>query len=446
MINKTILIILSGIVLFSCSSSESNNTSQKPAEKKNISKVKEMTDEEYPDNNDIENRCSDWDKYAHHEVEINRLDSLYFKVTFYPSNKNSDTIILDSIKLLEWIPTIPNYIKDDYLKKIGIINAEWNRQQVKFTQGEFYISKHTPEGNKTVRVDLARNCLNSYLWEIITYGKEGDKVKALYHGWFDFPRELYRELFNEVNKGKLTFEEYKKYLEDYTEPESKHIDLSLLRDVDSSWKVNFENHNNEFYPLTGARKSKFKNIVYPKNPKTINDFLTDSTKFATFLYPGYYSTSDPRATTLSKLGIPKKVIVRKVTSHNAKHDKCLEFDATFASNQDSSILTRVVIGGVKPELIPQLKVEDYNKGYKMPMGIGNHAFYEKADYAQQNSSSDNPYYAFILDNKGKWIDSHFFGVDGPLFHRDIDDYDLLHYWLLSFERHAMVTHLTFKID
>ena len=406
----------------------------------------EMTDEEYPDNNDIESRCGDWEQYKHHKVEVIRLDSTNFTILFNPSNDNSDTIKIENINLLEWIPTIPDYVKDNYLKSIGIINAEWNRQQVKFVEGEFYMSKNREEGEKTVRVDLARNCLNSYLWELITYAKEGNQQKALYHGWFEFPREFYEELFDEVNKGKLTFEEYRTYLVNYKDPASEVINLEKLRSIDSSKNMDFNNLNNEFYPLTGARKSKFKNIVYPKEPKTINDFLTDSTSFSTFLYPGFYSTSDPRATTLSKLKIPKNVIVRNITSMNSTKDKCLELDITFAKNEDSTDLTRVVIGGVKLDQIPQLAISDYNKGYKMPMGIGNHGFYEIAEYAQHHSSKENPYYAFIVDENDKWLDSHFFGIDGPILHRDENDPELLHYWLLSFERHAMVTHLTFKLN
>ncbi len=424
------------LVFLSC-----NNTTTSEKTPVFESKMVEMTDESYPDNNDIESRCSDWEKYKHHNVIVERKDSTHFKMVFPPSNDNSDTIVIDNVNLLEWIPTIPNYLTDDYLKSIGIINAEWNRQQVKFTKGEFYISKHTEEGKKTIRVDLARNCLNSYLWELITYAEDG----ALYHGWFDFPRNLYRELFDEVNHGKLTFEAYKDYLINYKNPESKLVNLNSLRTVDSEKEVTFNNLNSQFYPLTGARKSKYKNIVYPKNPATINDFLTDITMFSTFLYPGYYSTADPRHTTLSKLGIPKKVIVRRVESKDKAKDKCLEFDVTFASNKDTTLLTRVVIGGVKENQLPILDVDDYNKGFKMPMGIGNHGFYEKAKYAQEHSTGENPYYAFILDDKGKWLDSHFFGVDGPLFHRDKNNSSIMHYWLLSFERHAMVTHLTFKI-
>jgi hypothetical protein len=96
--------------------------------------------------------------------------------------------------------------------------------------------------------------------------------------------------------------------------------------------------------------------------------------------------------------------------------------------------------------LKQLDLMDYNGGFKMPMGIGNHPFYEKQDKAQENTSKENPYYGFVIDSEGKWVDSHFLGVDGPLFHMDIDNQDVLHYWMMSFERHAMVAHLTFNLN
>ncbi len=437
-----IFIILIGALLIGC---QEKNDAQKQEQVYKAS-MKEMTDEEYPDNNDIESRCKDWEQYKHHQIAIERVDTTNFTITFYPSNEHSDTIQISNINLLEWIPTIPDYIEDEYLKSIGIINAEWNRQQVKFIEKEFYISRHTEEGIKTVRVDLARNCLNSYLWELITYAQEGDQTKPLYHGWFEFPRTFYEELFDEVNKGKLTFETYKDYLINYKDPASEVVNFRALRSVDKTQEVVFVNLNHEFYPLTGARKSKYKNIVYPKDPKIINDFLNDSTSFSTFLYPGYYSTSDPRATTLSKLRYPQKVVVRQVVSNNGTQDQCLEFDVTFASGTDSTELTRVIIGGVRKNDIPQLALSDYNKGFKMPMGIGNHGFYENARYAQTHSTKNSPYYAVIVDGEGKWLDSHFFGIDGPILHFDKDNPSLLHFWLLSFERHAMVTHLTFEVE
>ncbi len=410
------------------------------------SSITELSDTQYPDNNDMESRSELWDKYDHSLFQVLRNDSLDFTVRILPENEFSDTIIFNNVNLLSWIPTIPDHVvEDNYLKEIGIINAEWNRQQVRFNKGEFYLSNNNEENTNTVRVDLARNCLNSYAWEIITYTEINGKKSSMYHGWFDFPKELYRSLFNEVNAGKLTFEDYREHLENYKDPEKKKINLEVLRKVNSESKKTFSDFRMQSYPLTGARKSKYKNIVCPSGPVLINDMLTDSTTYSTFQWPGYYDTSDPRPSTLSMLGIPKSVVVRETTSNNENNDMCYEFDVSFARNTDTNYITRVVIGGIIPSELNQMSINDYNNGIKKPMGIGNHGFYEHVTYANENPTSKSPYYGFILDDKGMWVDSHFFGVDGPILHLDEIDPNLLHFWLLSFERHAMVTHLTFPI-
>jgi len=45
----------------------------------------------------------------------------------------------------------------------------------------------------------------------------------------------------------------------------------------------------------------------------------------------------------------------------------------------------------------------------------------------------------------QWLDSHKIGIDGPVMHWDGDDPNLLHVWLLSFERHTMVGHYTIEM-
>jgi hypothetical protein len=413
----------------------------------NVAEITQLTDEQYPDNNDIETRSELWNVYEHAKVEVIRNSEKDFTIVFLPTNDKSDTIFIEHINLLAWIPTIPTHAaKDEYLEHIGIINAEWNRQQVRFDKGTFRVSTDNEEGAKTVRIDLARNCLNAYAWEIITYTEEAEKQKSMYHGWFDFPKAMYRELFDEVNKGLLTFAEYKDHLEGYTHPRKEVVNLEVLRTVDNEYDVEFEDFKSEFYPMTGARKSKYKNIVYPENPTSIKQMLNDSTCYSTFQWPGRYDTKDPRPSTLSMLGIPKRVIIRETTSNNTAKEKCYEFDVTYARNTDTAYLTRIVIGGVRKSDLKQLDLMDYNGGFKMPMGIGNHPFYEKQEKAQENTSRENPYYGLVIDAEGKWVDSHFLGVDGPLFHMDIDDENVLHYWILSFERHAMVAHLTFNLD
>ncbi len=411
------------------------------------SEIKELTDQQYPDNNDIEVRSSLWNKYSHHNFEIKRNDKFDFDITITPKNEFSDTIILKGINILSWIPTVPKHIANNsYLKSIGIINSEWNRQQVKIKDEHLRVTGNKEEKNKIVRVDLARNCLNSYAWEVITFTKENNKVKPLYHGWFDFPKELYRLLFDEVNKDILTFEEYREHLENYKDPEKEVIDFNVLRSVENTKNVPFLDYRLEFYPMTGARKTKYKNIVCPQQPHNIEDMLNDSTTYSTFQWPGYYDTKDPRSTTLSMLGIPKKVLIKNTISNNITKDSCYEFDISYARNTDTNYITRVVIGGIKKSQLKQLDIVNYNKGLKMPMGIGNHGFYEPINYAETHSSSDSPYYGFVIDNEEKWVDSHFFGIDGPLLHLDKDDPNILHFWLLSFERHAMVCHLTFSLN
>jgi len=44
----------------------------------------------------------------------------------------------------------------------------------------------------------------------------------------------------------------------------------------------------------------------------------------------------------------------------------------------------------------------------------------------------------LLEEKGKWLDSHKLGVDGTIFHFSDNDKKTLHLWLLSFECHSLV--------
>jgi len=47
----------------------------------------------------------------------------------------------------------------------------------------------------------------------------------------------------------------------------------------------------------------------------------------------------------------------------------------------------------------------------------------------------------MLDDEGRWIDHHRFAIDGPVLHRDARSPDLLHVYLLSYERHTLINHI-----
>ena len=79
------------------------------------------------------------------------------------------------------------------------------------------------------------------------------------------------------------------------------------------------------------------------------------------------------------------------------------------------------------------------------MGFSNHTFYEGyADHLAWHSNA-NPYYAYLADENGNWLDSHQVGIDGPVMYWDVDRPQVLHIWLLSFERHAFVGHYTVEV-
>ena len=105
-------IVIFGLVigLFSCKNA---------TYKKYSSEIKEFTDQQYPDNNDIDVRSDLWDKYSHLNFEIKRNSTQDFTIIITPENQYSDSIILTGINILSWIPTVPKHVaKDDYLKSI----------------------------------------------------------------------------------------------------------------------------------------------------------------------------------------------------------------------------------------------------------------------------------------------------------------------------------------
>ena len=417
------------------------------------SPLQELSDIEYPDNPDIEIRHELSDQFSFEKLDIIKKEKGKFSLGIIPSklNNQSDTILLDNIDLLEFIPSFPDWISNDsYLIKVGLQNQEWNRQQVKFDKNHFKIKGTNLASKSIVRVDIARNCLNSYLWEIIMFAANEDGTqKPCYHAWFEFPKHLYEVLFFQRNN--IPFKLHQNYLEQWVALKEEKIDFDLLRtNTDAKIKIlsidnkNLKNLNNGYYPLVGERKKKYKNIVCPTVPKEINDFLNDSTLFSTFTPPGYYNTKDPRKTYLSKLAKLDSVIYTQTIAHNTAQDKTFELKFIYRSNKDNKI-TYLTLGGLKKEQIPILNIKEAKDGFQMPMGIANHSFYESYKFMLKNPSKQNPYYALLLNEEEKFIDSHEIGIDGPLLHWDQNNKDLLHVWILSFERHAFVGHYTLQL-
>lgn len=416
------------------------DNSQKPTEKASLPPVSytleivELDDNSYPDNPDIGFRSEKYATDFFNGGAIQPSDKGY-NFHFFSSDKYSDTLKLENINLMEYMPSIPEKVKgDEYLSYISVVNQEWNRNQVKFVKGEFYSNQEN-----IVRLDLARNCLNAYLWEVIVYTAEGEKELPIYHGWFNFPKDLYAELFEAKNG--IPFSKYAAALEDWIDPESKVINRDLLRRVDHKIPAGFTDASDAMYPLEGARKKKFKEIIYPAYFTSMRDLQNDSTLLATFTPPGLYNRADPRTTELGRFFQLDTIMVSALETES---NPLLEIELQF-THRDGMKRTKLVFGGLDTTLIPTLPVEKTNSGWKNSMGVGNHPFYETYEQHEKWQCSQSPYYAFLVDENDRWLDSHKIGIDGPILHFDSENPNVLHLWLLSFERHALVGHYTIDL-
>ncbi len=424
-----LLFALIGFFLSSCGSSD-NHSRHLNDENDYSFEIENLSDENYPDNPDIGFRSENYheDLFGHGKI-IKASGDFNWNFTFL--TKSSDSIELKNIDISELIPTIPEHVKSNqYLSYLSCVNQEWNRNQIRFNKSEF-----TSNMPSIVRVDLARNCLNAYLWEIIVYVSEKGTVLPYSHGWFSFPVDLYAELFE--SKNSIPFAVYQKPLEDWIDPESEEIELGTLRKVIDSVEIDFRDLSNTMYPVKAARKKKYKEIIRPASFRTMKDLQSDSTQFATFSPPGFYDKRNPRKTELGRIHTLQDIQIFEVKtppSEEILHELVLKF-----TNRDG-ITTSLVFGGLNLSEFPVLDESECNEAWKNSMGIGNHTFYESYQDHIGRSTQHSSYYALILDQDGKWLDSHKIGIDGPIFHYTDEQRKRLHLWLLSFERHALVGH------
>jgi len=178
-----------------------------------------LSDEDYPDNPDIGFRSTRYNQVVYDKLSIQRKTDFSYNFTFENKAKPNEKITFYDINVFEYIPSVPEWVRgDEYLTYIGIINQEWNRMQLHFSDEHFKIEGDSL-AEKVTRVDIARNCLNAYLWEIIAFEETEEGTLPYYHGWFDFPRDWYADMFNKKND--LDFETYRASLEDWVEPQNK---------------------------------------------------------------------------------------------------------------------------------------------------------------------------------------------------------------------------------
>jgi hypothetical protein len=397
-----------------------------------------FSNQEYPE--DPEARSRVFGNYPHSALTIRQVSGTRFHFLLHPGSDHATTIDLGEVDLAYFVAAVPPWVKaDSDLTRVGLIDREWNRQQVQFSRQTGLIRVHSGgdgfEARALTRVDLARNCLNAGLWELLLFTVEENEEVVYEHLWFTFPLGLYKDLFESVNG--LSYWDYWWSLEHWVDPSGTSIRLDRLRTIDREWVVTAHAAWDEAPVARGEQRMKRRNILSPPI-HTYRDWYRQPVRFASFIPPGRYSLDHPRETQLHYLDEFTGARLRQIHT-SASPEVLFELDLRFRDGQTGET-TRIVIGGLDLASLPAAMPAQYERGWQVPFGIGNPSFFESYEYLVGNPSLKRPFYGFHLDAQDRWIDHHAIGVDGPLLHWDATDPSLLHLYLVSYERHALLNH------
>ncbi|MDP3090635.1 MAG: hypothetical protein Q8N04_08160 [Nitrospira sp.] len=215
-----------------------------------------------------------------------------------------------------------------------------------------------------------------------------------------------------------------------------------LRMVEREWPAQVTAQWDESVPAVGEQARKRKNILTPI-ATTYREWYNQPVRFASFIPPGRYSRAHPRETQLHYLAELTGAIVRRVKLMEDT-DSLFEIELAFRSSKTGES-TRLILGGLNWATIPVASPEQYDRGWQVPLGIGNPSFFESYEQVVASPPIQRTFYGFHLDAQNHWLDHHAIGVDGPLFHWDADGPSLLHLYLLSYERHTLLNHVILVI-
>ncbi|MEN1678365.1 MAG: hypothetical protein AAGJ46_02150 [Planctomycetota bacterium] len=404
--------------------------------------VTEFDKFDYPE--DPSGRSPHYGQYRGRQLRLVQTGDATFDFLFEPiaGVDHVATVAFKNVDVSLLTPGLPEYAKgDDGLRRIALTDREWNRQQAQFYVGKDNVEVTGGDGferDNLAVASLAKNCLNAGLWEVLLFTNDGGGKQMYYQGWFTFPMGQYKRLW-EANTGLSYWDDVNFYrMEHWLDPAGNVIPLNKLRSVQTEAEIEASFDPDEPIRFGGEQVRKRRTTQAP-SVRTWGDVIErrDAIRFATFAPPGYYESEMPWKNRYDLLAEFDGATYRRVRSElNGEELDELELRFTSVEGKPS----RLIIGGLDLASAPVLAEEEYPKGIYLPMGIGTPPFYQ--DYAElvENPPHESPYYSFVLDENDGWIDHHAMAVDGPVLHRDAGDPNLLHLYLLSYERHLLVAH------
>ncbi|BAY22593.1 hypothetical protein NIES2100_23560 [Calothrix sp. NIES-2100] len=402
-------------------------------------KIKELSNSEYPANPALLSK--NFQRYANRKLTIIKRDTTHFDFVLEPTNTKTAKVVIKNVDLKLFVPKVPESVKKDKnLEFIALIEREWNRQQVSFPANSENIEISGGDGFEKQNISeiaLSNNCLNAGYWEIALFTKEDNNKTLYYQGWFTFPLGHYKNLFE--NNNKISYWDYWWPLEHWQEPSNAVIKINLLRNVIDEQAANVTFPLDERIIASGEQSRKIRTTL-TKNLITWRDFYSNQkvVKFAAFIPPGFYQPEQTWNTQYWRIGKFEKAILRNVKPVNNQAN-LQEIELLFTDTKTGE-KNKLIISGFKFQELPRLPISDYAKGLSMPLGIGVPPFLQSYAELNKQHPDESNYFSFLLDSQNRWINHHQLGVDGAIMHLDQDNRNLLHLYLLSYERNTLIAH------
>jgi hypothetical protein len=193
--------------------------------------IKEYSSAEYPE--DPANDSINYGRYSDRELKLVRRDGTHFDFISQPKHGYEATVAFRNIDVSLMTPSVPAWTKrDPNLERTSLADHQWNRQQARFARGSEHLEISGGNGferDNLIEGDLAKNCPNAGLWEVLLYDHEDGQKKLSYQGWFTFPLGYYKAIF-EHNTGISNWKHFYQ-LDHWSDPAGIRLNLGGLRTV-----------------------------------------------------------------------------------------------------------------------------------------------------------------------------------------------------------------------
>ena len=325
------------------------------------------------------------------------------------------------------VPRVPKLVRGNSdLTRIALIQREFNRNE----------THNDLKGG--LDFSIANNCLKQGLWEVKLYRKADGKSTMIFHAWLTFPRDEYAKLFEELNG--LKYADNEQLFANYPNIGGLPVPLSELRKVEKeAASPAVELHSKDALARLTEQQSKVKLLLTP-GVASFGDFASNEKQpitTARFSEPGFYNPSEPVKFNLGWLASPNKLVWRNVKSPRAAEDFA-EVEILFENGY------RIILAD---SLLPKLPAQAEAPAkeaevLKFICGIGTPNIQADAKERAAELSEDRPRYLLLLDESGRLVDNHLAGMDGMYVWRDAGSPSAYHFWVVGYERIALVAHFS----